>query len=112
MNHTILYNESTENGKTIRENNLELKHDIPLGTLVEINCDDIDEHGLRLFVGAHGRDCDGLPLYSLTFDKEVIGKDLSNEKFSSTTCPVEKHFLFTDSAKFIHGFSRESLTVI
>lgn len=112
MTYTLIHNELTDNGKTVRENNLELKHDIPLGTLVEIDCDYIDVHGLRLFVGAHGRDCDGTPLYSLTFDKEVIGKDFSDEKFSSTTCPVEKHILLTDKAKFIHGFSRDGLIII
>lgn len=112
MNANILHNELTESGKTIRENNLELNHDIPLGTLVEIDCDYIDEHGLRLFVGGHGRDCDGTPLYSLTFDKHIVGEDFSDDKFSTITCPIEKHLFIADKSKFIHGFSSDILTIV
>ncbi len=62
-----------ETGKTYRgENNL-TPHNIPLGTLVEVDFDDkyleSPKKGLRLFVVAHDRDCDGTPLYSLSFDK-------------------------------------------
>lgn len=61
-------------GKTFREENLEMNHNIPLGTLVEIECDDeyteMPKNGLRLFVVSHDRDCDGTPLYSLSFNKD------------------------------------------
>lgn len=59
-----------ENGRTVRENNLDREHAIPLGTLVEIVPED-DEwaeeeyDGVRLYVVKHTRDCDGSPLYSL-----------------------------------------------
>lgn len=56
------------NGKTIRQNNLEKQHAIPLGTLVEINADYLDVHGVRLFVVNYSRDCDGTPLYDLSFN--------------------------------------------
>ena len=46
-------------GKTYREMNLELKHQFPIGSLVEI-----DGYS-RLFIVAHRRDCDGTPLYSM-----------------------------------------------
>lgn len=59
-----------KNGKTIRENNLEKSHDIPLYTLVEVVTDDDESNGLRLFVVKHSRDCDGEPLYDLSFEKE------------------------------------------
>ena len=61
-----------ENGKTIRENNLALSHNIPIGTLVEIDLDEDYGNGAglkgsaRLFVVSHGRDCDGTPLYGLS----------------------------------------------
>ena len=58
------------NGKTWRENNLELMHKIPLGTLVEINCDYHAEHMMRSYVVKHGRDCDGSPLYVLGKKRE------------------------------------------
>lgn len=62
-----------ETGKTYREENNEKIHNIPLGTLVEVDFDDSylenPKKGLRLFVVQHDRDCDGTPLYSLSFDK-------------------------------------------
>ena len=61
-------------GKTYREENEAKMHNIPLGTLVEVvlDADDsaIASNGLRLFVVAHERDCDGTPLYALSFDKD------------------------------------------
>jgi phosphodiesterase/alkaline phosphatase D-like protein len=59
-----------ETGLTFRQENHTLEHTIPLGTLVEVlyeNPDpDRNKKGLRLFVVAHNRNCDGTPLYSLT----------------------------------------------
>lgn len=70
------------NGKTIRENNMALDHKIPLGALVEINCDYSDEHGIRMFVCDHNRDCDGTPLYTLwpsksisSYTANIVGND-------------------------------------
>lgn len=62
------------NGKTIRENNLAMKHTIPLGALVEVNIDDNRLHGLRMFVVEYSRDCDGEPLYCLGADPDLIEK--------------------------------------
>ena len=63
-----------ESGKSYREENNEKTHNIPLGTLVEIDFDDsyleTPVKGLRLFVVSHDRDCDGTPLYSLSFNKD------------------------------------------
>lgn len=62
-----------ETGKTYREENNEKTHNIPLGTLVELDFNDSHlespRKGLRLFVVHHDRDCDGTPLYSLSFNK-------------------------------------------
>lgn len=61
-----------ENGKTIKENNLEREHQIPVGTLVEVKYDQWHGDGAcqkvhaRLWVVKHGRDCDGTPLYTLS----------------------------------------------
>ena len=54
-----------ESGKTYREENAELQHNIPIGSLVEIEPD-----GVRLFVVYHARDCDETPLYSLAINSE------------------------------------------
>jgi len=48
-------------GKTIKENNLEKQHNIPINTLVEI----ASLGGARLYVLGFSRDCDGTPLYRL-----------------------------------------------
>lgn len=80
-NHAILVNFADiieENGKTIRENNLEKTHDIPIGTLVEVKFDEWHGNGAcekthaRLWVVSHDRDCDGTPLYSLSPFKEPL----------------------------------------
>lgn len=65
------------NGLTVKENNLAKTHDVPLGTLVEITYEsEYDEpqekmKGLRLFVVNHSRDCDGTPLYDLSFKRDA-----------------------------------------
>jgi|ERR1035437_883508 hypothetical protein len=64
---------NTESGKTFREENNEKTHNIPLGTLVEVSFGDSNDeskNGLRLFVVSHNRDCDGTPLYGLSFRKD------------------------------------------
>jgi hypothetical protein len=61
-----------ENGKTIRENNLEIPHTIKVGSLVEINDEDSDLDGLRLFLVMHVRDCNGKPLSYLSTHLEDI----------------------------------------
>lgn len=59
------------NGKTIRENNREKSHEFALGSLVEVT---YNNSGLRLYVVQHSRDCDGAPLYNLSFDLDIDKK--------------------------------------
>ena len=63
-------------GRTIKEANLGIQHNIPVGTLVEVKyekwrgggcCEKIHA---RLWVWEHGRDCDGTPLYILSRHKD------------------------------------------
>jgi hypothetical protein len=61
----IIHDIVEANGKTIKENNLDKKHGIPVGALVEVNFEDFKGNGIRLYVKKHTRDCDGTPLYSL-----------------------------------------------
>lgn len=62
-----------ENGKTIRENRGALEHKYPVGTLVETTFEDWHSGGscsvgiARMWVVSLDRDCDGSPLYSLSF---------------------------------------------
>lgn len=59
------------NGRTWRENRLALKHNIPIGALVDVEiekcfADNTSIKGVvRMYVLWHGRDCDGTPLYWL-----------------------------------------------
>lgn len=65
--------------KTYREENSELRHNIPIGSLVEY-----DETGIRLFVVSHKRDCDQTPLYCLSpdpNDTEEITPGFANRKW-------------------------------
>lgn len=86
------------NGKTIKENNLEINHNIPVGALVEVKFSDWFGEGAgeivhaRLWVVSHDRDCDGTPLYSISRWKHM--------KFASQVHQVRS------------GFSEESLTPI
>ena len=69
-----------DNGKTIKENNLEKIWAIPIGQLVEIT-----PSKERLYVCGHHRDCDGTPLYSVCMkeDLEKDFSDINNRVYSS-----------------------------
>ena len=77
-------------GRTYAEINLEKKHNIEIGTLVEL------ESGVRLFVVSHNRDCDETPLYYLSMEKN----DTEEE---------QKGFI---NRKWTGGYPEESLEVI
>ncbi len=88
------------NGKTVRQNNLTIGHEIPMGALVEITTDcpigqfSSEYKGVRLFVVGHKRDCDGTPLYSLSFDPNAH-KELAD---------AQKTFDDNTDSKFISVF--------
>jgi hypothetical protein len=107
-----------ENGRTIRENNLDIVHDIPIGSLVEVKFDKWHGGGscekihARLWVISHDRDCDGTPLYSLSQYKEALFVK-GHVKFRGE----DDWWLNSENtlkiANVIHsGFARDSLTVI
>lgn len=75
-----------KNGKTVRENNKNKQHALPLGSLVEILPDSSrdEDSGLRLYVVGHGRDCDQTPLYNLSFRKNAqLEMEKYEEEFKS-----------------------------
>lgn len=101
------------NGKTIKENNMEKGHTIPLGALVEVEnlriSTGYEEEGQplltmkgwgRLYVTRHGRDCDGTPLYGLC-DLPVPYPERSLSK-EWTQVKAFSHFMD-------FGYSEESL---
>lgn len=76
MRMLVLSNMVESNGKTVRENNTAIPHNIPVGTLVEVHFDEWHGDGAcekthaRLWVIEQGRDCDGSPMYWLC-DKTI-----------------------------------------
>ena len=118
-----------ENGKTVRENNNALIHNIPLGSLVEILPDMWEMEsgevsistGLRLYVVNHGRDCNGTPLYDLSFDpdahvqwanyKKIIDeKSYDPEDEYSEAITKARYWSYSGAIK--SGYPEESLKVI
>ena len=115
-----------ENGKTIRQNNMELTHDLPIGTLVDVKyetwfgkgaCDKVQA---RLWIVSHDRDCDGTPLYSLSQHKNFIyegakivlplgfwGKDFEEQE-TVLREDITRNMLNNIKS----GFARESLTPV
>ena len=81
-----------ESGKTYREENSELQHNIPIGSLVEVAT------GERLTVVKHTRDCDKTPLYTLGLKNHF--KDYENLEEYQQWAPLYR------------GYSEESLKVI
>lgn len=73
------------NGNTVRQNNLMLDHNIPIGTMVEIIFEEDQQHGMRVFIAEHSRDCDGTPTYGLTMDPSV------SDKISELTTHMNNH---------------------
>lgn len=106
------------NGKTIRENNLEKMHDIPIGTLVEVKYQQWHGDGAcervhaRLWVVGHDRDCDGTPLYSLSEYKEPMFVDGSLKYRGEDGWWIKKEIVLKIANGVRKGFSRERLTPI
>lgn len=89
------------NGKTIRENNMLLQHNITLGTLVEVNIDYSDHHGIRAFVVRYDRDCDGTPLYGLGMSNDLASYECSDKTIQKLI-----------NMKIESGFPEDSLVIV
>src|SRR6056297_1838653 len=107
MNIAFVGDIKESNDNTIKQNN------IPIGTLVEIITWDNDSYnkynGLRLFVVKHERDCDGTPLYGMSWDKEVINKDLNPYESDHHLTKLIK---FANNSSIIHGFNENCLKIV
>lgn len=106
------------NGKSVKQNNLEQDHIIPLGSLVEIlGSDSDDDTGLRLFVVDHGRDCDGTPLYGLSFKKDAKEEMDKREKQVATlpdgqNYQIAKMFYHMARGSILFNYGEASLKLI
>lgn len=106
------------NGKTIKDNNLEKVHDIPIGSLVEVIFDKwygwgaCEKSHARLWVVSHDRDFDGTPLYSLSQNRHALFEDGSLKYRGEDGCWVGKSMILNIANDIRSGFGQESLTVI
>jgi hypothetical protein len=108
-----------QNGKTIKENNLEIQHKIPIGALVEVKhsrwhgdgaCEKIHA---RLYVIRHMRDCDGSPLYVLSpHSPAYIEKALCDFGLLTPEQRAKKRFITNMMFRVEGGFGEESLKVV
>ena len=89
-----------DSGKTYREENMEKVHNIPCGVMVEVKMENPKHSGLRLWVVAQERDCDGTPLYALSFDK-----DWEPEMYG-------EQFKFSARFRIDGGYPEDCLTII
>lgn len=100
------------NGKTIKENNFSLKHEYPIMSQVKvISCDswlsreseviqNAVNAGLPFYVVQHIRDCDGTPIYAVSFVPLTAAEDERlNEKYLSMVS--KDRSLRTDLSAFI-----------
>jgi hypothetical protein len=118
----IVYEIKDENGVTDKDRNLEVQHRIPLGTMVEVDLKECDEHGCRLFVVSHGRDCDGTPLYGLSFNPKAhndvleFSEQLSQLHSAEFPCPsmaaLVRMSLHMARGSITSGLTEENLIVI
>lgn len=103
----LAFNEVQSNGKTVRENNLDIEHAIPVGTLVEVLSDgDNPTAMLRVFVVEHTRDCDGTPLYSLHHQVDIM------QHIDDLKEAVDAAYLAGMRATFLTGMSEDMLRII
>lgn len=109
-----------DNGMTVKQNNMQLKHKIPLGALVEISYDSQYEepkdntNGLRLFVVEHARDCDGTPLYGLSFYRDAKTElDRIIQDIEKAWTKEDRQFLtlmkWSKQGAILNGYAEDSL---
>lgn len=102
-----------ETGKTYREENNEMNHSYEINSLVELK----ESGGVRLFVVKHTRDCDGTPLYSLSFVPSVkIPTKKSYVGQASSRPPFEIYYQGYEEGQIagmvLDGYSEDDLTLI
>jgi len=123
MTKAVVFSSLVEaNGRTIRENNLEVRHKISIGTLVQFRYSEWFEGGAcrrseaRMFVCWHARDCDGTPLYWLATKPPHLwlqdgGVD-PNLVFPGLTDRCQHYEMANRFYKFVRNIGEEDLTPI
>lgn len=106
------------NGQSIRENNYDRQHTIPIGAIVEVVYDDRDEDedaqtfGLRLFVVNHSRDCDGTPLYDLSFCRTAFKDHQEMVEAAAGGDRLADRLRWQTSGRMLRHYSADCLKII
>ncbi len=101
------------NGKTIRENNMRIVHNLAVGDLVEVKYDKSSGNGAcekvhaRLWIVECSRDCDGTPLYYLSHLPLAAMQDMK-KMFNLSDDDVRLRMM----CNVVGGFLEESLTPV
>jgi hypothetical protein len=90
VNIADLVDQNDPEGRSYRQVNAAKEHQIPIGTLVEM------ETGVRLFVVKHTRDCDMTPLYCMSADSD----------------DTEEHLKGFANRSWLHGYGEDGLTIV
>ncbi len=115
----LIQNMVESNGRTVRQNNSQIAHRIPLGTLVRVlPFSEGTPNGMVGFVAEHSRDCDGTPLYSLTLRPASVGHPGTSHyhlliSFSEAQNPLHtalaKHLCVIAQASCSDGYCEDNL---
>jgi hypothetical protein len=126
MSVTLVSGVKEMNGKTIRQNNLERRHTLPLDTLVELDLvvsyanGTTTEGRVQMYVFSHDRDCDGTPLYGLATwpwskilacHDDALTLEQAHAKFQNDrmwAATLDGFFRL----KYVSGYDADSLTVV
>lgn len=115
--HDLPNDPNDPNGKSIKEVNLEKKHNIPLGALAEVKYDKWHGNGAcskvqaRLWVVLQERDCDGTPLYWLNENPIEAMNEMAQDFFGKDflNCSIVQRMTI---GTLKGGFSEDCLQVI
>lgn len=104
-----------KNGKTIRQNNMQIKHGFAVNDRVRFFHDQWDQHILA-YVSILSRDCDGEPLYVLVPDRNKVEKIQECERIISNKYSSDEDKQFANFERMtttvFSGYTAQSLEPI
>lgn len=123
------FDDVTRNGITLKKSNIETKHQIPLGALVEIQYENLytssnrNLKGVRLFVAGHTRDDHNTPTYALSHnrsayqEKKDIELQIANKEWLKTPSDIYAEILIRFKneelkGQIINDYTEDDLKVI
>lgn len=104
-----------ENGKTIRQNNMQIKHGFAVNDRVRFFHDQWDQYILA-YVAILSRDCDGEPLYVLVPDRNKVERIQECERIISNKYSSDEDKQFANfermTTTIFSGYTAQSLELV